>query len=61
MLSEAALDQRLRRKCRNGAKRKALGGEDAVRLYEDAENRPMLMSMLIKSGFKQAQLVGRKQ
>ena len=54
VLTEAALDQRLRRKCRDGAKRKALGGPDAVRLYSDPENRPMLMDMLIKNKFAQA-------
>ena len=54
MLSEAALEQRLRRKCRDGAKKKAQGGPEAVTLYADPENRPMLMDMLVKSKFAQA-------
>ena len=53
VLSEAALEQRLRRKCAAGKKRKNPGAEDAIRLYQDLDNRPRLMDMLIQSNFNQ--------
>ena len=52
VLSEAALEQRLRRKCTDGNKRKAAGGADAVRLYQNTENRGVLMDLLIKNNFQ---------
>ena len=48
------MEQRLRRRCRNGTKKKAAGGEDAVRLYEDLDNRTTLMELFIKSKFDKA-------
>ena len=35
-----------------GKKKKASGGTDAVRLYEEMDNRPVLMKLLIENNFQ---------
>ena len=55
VLSENAIDQRLRRACSVKGKRcTCSGGPEAAKLYEDLENRPTLARLLIDSGFAQA-------
>ncbi|CAE7301043.1 unnamed protein product, partial [Symbiodinium sp. CCMP2592] len=52
VLSEAAIDQRVRRACQNGKKKKATGGPKAVEMYKDLGSREELTKMLISAAFK---------
>ncbi|CAE7579004.1 unnamed protein product [Symbiodinium sp. CCMP2456] len=52
VLSEAAIDQRVRRACTNGKKKKATGGTKAVEMYKTLDTRDELAKMLIEAAFK---------
>ncbi|OLQ11224.1 hypothetical protein AK812_SmicGene4984 [Symbiodinium microadriaticum] len=52
VLSEAAIEQRLRRACKNGKKKKATGGPKAVEMYKDVDARDELARILISAAFK---------
>ena len=54
MLSECAIEQRVRRACTAGKKKQALGGPSAVQLYKDSDNREALTEMLIAANFQKA-------
>ena len=54
VLSEAAIEQRLRRACKNGKKKKATGGPKAVEMYKDVDARDELARILISAGFNTA-------
>ena len=54
VLSEAAIDQRVRRACTKGVKKRASGGPQAVELFKDVNNREALAKMLIDAGFSKA-------
>ena len=51
VLSEQAVEQRLRRACTNGRRKKASGGKDAVEMYQDPRNRDDLAHLLIGAKF----------
>ena len=53
VLSENAIDQRLRSACTSKRKRRATGGLEASKLYED--QRDHLARLLIDAGFAKAQ------
>ncbi|CAE7643563.1 unnamed protein product, partial [Symbiodinium sp. KB8] len=52
VLSECAIEQRVRRACTAGKKKQALGGPSAVQLYKDSDNREALTEMLIAANFQ---------
>ncbi|CAE7520085.1 unnamed protein product [Symbiodinium sp. CCMP2592] len=52
VLSEAAIEQRVRRACNDGRKKKATGGPKAVEMYKDIDSREELARMLIAATFK---------
>ena len=52
VLSECAVEQRVRRACTAGKKKQALGGQAAVTLYKDIDNREALTEMLIAANFQ---------
>ena len=54
VLSESAIEQRLRRASTAGKKKGAAGGEAAVQLYKDVDNREAMTKMLIAAGFSKA-------
>ena len=54
MLSEGAIDQRLHRACKHGSKKRASGGGEAAKLYEDPDQRDHLAELLIESKFSKA-------
>lgn len=54
VLSECAIEQRVRRACTAGKKKQALGGQAAVQLYKDTDNREALTEMLIAANFQKA-------
>ena len=51
VLSEKAIEQRLRRACSGSGKRKASAGQAAQKMYEDPANRDCMADMLIASSF----------
>ena len=54
-MSEQAIDQRLRRMCTNGKKKKkASGGDHAVEMYKDLLKRDEMAKMMIESNFSPA-------
>lgn len=50
-MTEAAIDQRLRRACTNGKKKTATGGQAAVQMYKDLAKRDKMAKMLIAANF----------
>eukprot|EP00439_Symbiodinium_sp_Y106_P058170 s958_g8.t1 len=53
-MTEAAIDQRLRRACSNGKKKTASGGQAAVTMYKDLAKRDKMAKMLIAANFSNA-------